>query len=128
MLKRAIVTNVDLKRWGLSDCDDCFFCEKAKETIDHLFCECSVVTEFRNQVIICVTFRVLYCTCASYFGVRNELGQTQSWATSRNFYCRSNVPDKSIESQIKIIACITKDNKSIETIYNIRTLLINQNK
>ena len=46
--------------------------------------------------------------CASYFGVRNELGQTQSWATSRNFYCRSNVPDKSIESQIKIIACINK--------------------
>ena len=42
------------------------------------------------------------------FGVRNELGQTQSWATSRIFYCRSNVPDKSIESQIKIIACTNK--------------------
>ena len=69
-----------------------------------------------------------YCTVlvSAYFGVRNELGQTQSWATSRIFYCRSNVPDKSIESQTKIIACMTKDNKSIETIYNIRTLLINQ--
>ena len=44
----------------------------------------------------------------AYFGVRNELGQTQSWAMSRIFYCRSNVPDKSIESQIKIIACTNK--------------------
>ena len=42
------------------------------------------------------------------FGVRNELGQTQSWATSRTFYCKSNVPDKSIESQIKTIACMNK--------------------
>ena len=41
LVMMAVVTNVQLKRWGLTESEMCSFCHEAPETYIHLFCECS---------------------------------------------------------------------------------------
>ena len=48
--KRAIITNVDLMHWGKSDSDDCSFCEIKRETLIHLFAECSETQTLWNCI------------------------------------------------------------------------------
>ena len=40
MLLRAIVTNIQLKKWKVKETDLCSMCEKETETVRHLFAEC----------------------------------------------------------------------------------------
>ena len=43
MLMRSVITNVQLNRWGIVPTDQCSLCEKACETIEHLFFQCEAV-------------------------------------------------------------------------------------
>ena len=43
MLMSAITTNIQLKKWGIKQEDDCTFCEKERETVKHLFYGCPEV-------------------------------------------------------------------------------------
>ena len=53
LLQRAIVTNVQLKKWSLTETDLCGFCQEESETISHLMFTCPVVTTFWEH---CVRF------------------------------------------------------------------------
>ena len=43
ILQRAIVTNIQLSKWGLVSSDNCSFCAEHQETMVHLFVECEEV-------------------------------------------------------------------------------------
>ena len=51
LLQRALVTNIDLSKWGVIDHDTCFFCETSKETILHLLWKCEVSQGFWAKVV-----------------------------------------------------------------------------
>ena len=40
LLQRALITNVQLKRWKIIDSDNCTFCGMEKETVQHLLAYC----------------------------------------------------------------------------------------
>ena len=44
LMHRALVTNINLYRWGMSTNNVCTLCSKECETITHLFVECECVT------------------------------------------------------------------------------------
>ena len=50
LLHRAIITNVNLHRWGIRQTDECSFCEKYVETYHHLFWECGYIQELWNMI------------------------------------------------------------------------------
>ena len=50
LLQRGIVTNIQLKKWGMRDTDLCSFCGEEKETLLHLFCTCSQVRQLWSNV------------------------------------------------------------------------------
>lgn len=50
LINHAIITNVNLKQWKIVQSDLCTFCNQEKETIVHLFWECSRVVPIWNQV------------------------------------------------------------------------------
>ena len=47
---RAIVTNIVLHGFGIKDTEQCTFCNVHREILFHLFCSCSVVTVFWENV------------------------------------------------------------------------------
>ena len=57
MLLNKIVTNENLKAWGLSNNDKCSFCESTAETVSHLFYECIciqlIIEELRKISQLC---------------------------------------------------------------------------
>ena len=57
-LHAAIVVNSHLFRWDLREDNLCTFCREQKETVIHLFCECSVVVNviknFVSRVILAI--------------------------------------------------------------------------
>lgn len=51
LLNHAIITNVQLKKWGILNSDLCTFCDRDKETIVHLFWECVKVKPIWEKII-----------------------------------------------------------------------------
>ena len=52
LLQRGIVTNIHLAAWNIVDSELCSFCQNERESILHLMCECPVVKEFWQQIVI----------------------------------------------------------------------------
>ena len=50
LLMCATITNIDLKRWGISVTDLCSLCGKCKETLEHLFFDCEISTNLRQKL------------------------------------------------------------------------------
>ena len=50
VLQRALVTNIQLKYWGLVESDACTNCGKEKETTSHLLAKCEVVNPLWEKV------------------------------------------------------------------------------
>ena len=50
LLQRALVTNVNLYRWGITTNNLCVLCNSEIETINHLFVECSCVSLLWQQI------------------------------------------------------------------------------
>ena len=46
----GLITNIQLKRYQISESELCSFCNAQRETINHLFCECSIVMPVKNYV------------------------------------------------------------------------------
>ncbi len=42
ILHRSLVTNVDLFKWKLTESDQCTFCKRYPETLEHLILECTI--------------------------------------------------------------------------------------
>ena len=51
LLQRALVTNVELKKWGIVESDRCTFCELERETLKHLLFECKYVQSLWTQLV-----------------------------------------------------------------------------
>ena len=51
LLQRGLVTNIQLKKWGMEENDLCYFCQKHRETLLHLFWECEEVQALWKQVV-----------------------------------------------------------------------------
>ena len=51
LLQRAIVTNVQLKKWNVVSSNLCYFCVREEETLNHLFFECQCVQDLWANVI-----------------------------------------------------------------------------
>ena len=51
LLNRAIITNIHLKRWRISETDLCTFCETEPETYAHVFYECSHVKPIIEEMM-----------------------------------------------------------------------------
>ena len=49
-LHRAIILNDRAYHWRLTKSNLCSFCNEAKEKLHHIFCECTVVRKFWNEV------------------------------------------------------------------------------
>ena len=49
LLHRAVVTNIQLKHWKLTQTDQCSFCEKERENYEHLFFNCSEVRKMWEE-------------------------------------------------------------------------------
>ena len=50
MLQRAIVTNVQLYKWGIKDTSMCTFCNLYEESVIHVFCECEIAMQLWQHV------------------------------------------------------------------------------
>ena len=50
LLHNIVVTNLDLKKWGIKQSDKCTFCSDHTETITHLLIECKFSQEIWNHV------------------------------------------------------------------------------
>ena len=50
VLQRALVTNVQLHRWGMTETDLCTFCGEHSEMMVHLFTKCNVVLDLWEKV------------------------------------------------------------------------------
>ena len=70
LLHRAIITNIQLAKWGMKESNKCTFCEKSEETYMHLFVMCDYVQELWIKVEeMMMTFN-----CAKiHFNVENVL-------------------------------------------------------
>ena len=51
LLNRALVTNAHLYRWKIKESNNCTFCKKEKETIEHLYGHCDYTNQFLLDVI-----------------------------------------------------------------------------
>ena len=52
---RVVVTNIQLFGFGLIESKNCKFCNKAPETLLHLFCTCPVVVTYWKNVSACIS-------------------------------------------------------------------------
>ena len=52
MLHRAIVTNVDLYKWKVKNCNVCNFCKQEPETIFHLIWQCVKIANLWEELFI----------------------------------------------------------------------------
>ena len=50
LLQRALVTNVQLCKWGIKESEKCDFCKEEKETVVHLLCECTQVLPLWERI------------------------------------------------------------------------------
>ena len=50
VLQRALVTNVQMKHWGMIESDLCSFCGECRESISHLLASCSMVLSLWGRV------------------------------------------------------------------------------
>ena len=54
LMMKAIITNVHLLRWGISETANCTFCNSAKETVDHLLYSChEIQSTMRTAKTMC---------------------------------------------------------------------------
>ena len=89
MLQRALITNVQLEKWGIKPSSLCTFCKKEDESIVHLFFQCEYVQTLWSRVFewiedrYQVTFSYLNFTPSSI--IKNELVQGASSVI--NFIC-----------------------------------------
>ena len=51
LLHHAIITNVQLERYGIKDSPLCTYCNEELETVKHLFCECKKIEPLWNSVV-----------------------------------------------------------------------------
>ena len=51
LLQKAIITNIQLVRYGIKDSALCTFCEAEVETVKHLFYECQIIGSFWEKII-----------------------------------------------------------------------------
>ena len=49
-LMDAIITNIQLKRWGIKDSNQCTMCREERETCYHMFIECKCVQPIWEEV------------------------------------------------------------------------------
>ena len=52
LLLRKIVTNVDLYQRGIIKSQDCSFCDREPETLQHLFCGCEKIQSILNSLFM----------------------------------------------------------------------------
>ena len=50
LLQRGLVTNIQLHKWGLTSTDMCTYCNRHRETIQHLLCECENIQPMWESV------------------------------------------------------------------------------
>ena len=50
VLQRALVTNIELKKWQIKESDLCTNCGEFRETISHLLVECEYSKELWDKV------------------------------------------------------------------------------
>ena len=54
ILHNAIITNIQLKKWGIKNCDNCSFCGNTQETLIHLLLNCphssTIWSEMSNYI------------------------------------------------------------------------------
>ena len=46
----ALVTNIQLKHWGILDTDLCTFCKEERESVVHLFVKCKITRDIWLQI------------------------------------------------------------------------------
>ena len=87
LLMRAVITNVNLKRWGISESDACSMCSlPEKETYRHLFYECSEIQKlFRQIKTICDRCRLGKVTFTYTNVITNQIHCNQKSVV--NFMC-----------------------------------------
>ena len=68
LLQRALITNLQLYKWGIVDTNLCFFCKIHPETIVHLLCECTITMALWAEIKSFIQ---------QEFGISIELGTTQ---------------------------------------------------
>ena len=57
LLQRGLVTNIQLAKWHIKDNNMCSFCNSKKETLMHLFIECTETAALWTQVIAYINQR-----------------------------------------------------------------------
>ena len=85
MLNRAIITNVKLFQWKIIDSPNCNFCQIERESVRHLFYECTVVKQLWEEIVQMVNdcFNVK-CVLSYQRIVFNEIAEKKGVA---NFIC-----------------------------------------
>ena len=51
LLQRAIITNVQLHAWGITDSPNCYYCNQQEETLMHLLYRCPTVKLFWEKIL-----------------------------------------------------------------------------
>ena len=65
VLQRGLVTNINLKAWGMVESDLCYYCNLERETIVHLLAECENVLQFWKEIQVFIQ---------QYFGLEIRIG------------------------------------------------------
>ena len=79
IIHRIIGTNVVLKEMGVTDNNKCSFCFIAKDTIQHMFWECTFSQQFWTRFVILVnekcsvSYRLRMSECLVLFGTDDSI-------------------------------------------------------
>ena len=72
LLNNIIYLNNRLIHFGLTNTDQCYFCNQHKETTKHLFYECNVVQVFWNELLKCCNINAKIDCKTVIFNTLNE--------------------------------------------------------
>ena len=86
LLHHALITNIQLRRWGIKQTELCTFCEKYVESTVHLMWECEFVQTIWQNV---ETYINRYNIALTEFNVKNVMLNTVAFNTAnvKNFLC-----------------------------------------
>ena len=51
LLQRALVTNIQMYKWGMIDSDLCTFCHAERESLSHLMYQCTIVQQLWTELL-----------------------------------------------------------------------------
>ena len=58
ILNSAVVTNIKLKKWGITNSDSCTFCDNEPESLMHLMLHCDVSKQVWEYVLLQVSHKL----------------------------------------------------------------------